>query len=517
MKDKIIDIGKDSAWYLFANIATGLIGFIALPILTRLFVPREFGLFSLVNTAVMLASPIAWSWLANSIIRFYPEYKDKGRLDVFYSTTMRFGPFILGFLLLVVLPVAAFALPLGDYRLLICLGIVVFALYCEFNILLSVMRARRMVWQYSSFSVAVYFARYIVGAAFVAWLGMSVEGMFWAWLASMVLLIPIEFRVLGISDKIKRASYSKKLRGELVRYGFPLIFATFLSEVLSASDRYMLQGFKGAGQVGLYSMVYTLVTNLEGVIAVFIMLGATPIVIRTFDREGEGRAEELIGKLTRYFVMLLTPVLLGVWLLRYPVLRVLTSPKYLPSQSAVLPIAIGIFIFYISWLPMQPFYLKKNTKLILVPMFIAMTSNLILNGLMIPAFGFKGAAWATAISYIVYFIIGTTMGTRKMRWRVPWAGIAKIGVACLAMTGAILGMLALDIRGAAGLAADVAVGTVTYIGVLFLVRGFTSTELEFARSVASRVPMAGRLFRSKPGADEAGREDGEGPDEKTAE
>ncbi len=497
MKERILQIGKDSTWYLSANIATGIIGFIALPILTRLFIPRDYGIFSLVNTAISLFAPITFAWLVNAVIRYYPTYEKQGELDVFYTTATRSFPYYLGALLLVGLPIVLFVLPLGEYRLLVTLGLLVFAFYFEYSVLHAMMRARRMAWQYASLVVLICFCRYIVGAGITYYLDAGVNGPFWGWLIGFAIAIPVEVLALGLHRSVRPGKHSRELHWEFLRYGFPLIFVTFLSEVLSASDRYMLQAMKGATQVGLYSMVYTLVSNLEGVIAVFLMTGSAPIIMRVFEHEGEERVKLLISKLTRYFLLLITPVLLGVWILRDPLTRVIASSKYVPAESVYLPVAIGMFLFYLAWLPSQAFFLRKETKLTLVPMAVATVCNLALNLLMIPAYGYDGAAWATAISYGLYFVIATAIARRRMPWLFPTVAALKTAAACGVMAGALYGMMQLHLHGLASLLAYVAVGSVVYLLTFLLIGGFTKAELGFALSILARVPVVGRIVPAR--------------------
>lgn len=488
MKERLVEIGRDSAWYLSSNVAVAVIGFVSLPILTRIFPPRDYGIFSLVNTAIALGAPILYAWLTNSIIRFYPEHEDRGELDVFYSTVFNIIPYYLVFFLAVLLPVAALVLPLGEYRLLVCLGIAVFALLVLFQAAAALMRARQLAWQYALLTVFVTFGRYVAGAGIAVWLGQGVRGPFWGWLGALTIAIPVELLFLKSHRYYSRKKGSRDLRRAFFGYGFALIFVTFLAEVLSASDRYMLQAFKGAQQVGLYSMVYTLVTNSLGIISVVVTLAAAPVITQVYEREGEGRAVSLVGKITRYFLILMMPAMTGIWVLRDPITRVVTSSRYVPAEPAYLPIAAGIAFFYISWLPATAFMLKKRTRLTLVPMGTAAAANIVLNLLLIPRYGFPGAAWATFISYLGYMVILVSISRTHMPWEFPWKAALKTAVATGAMAAVLYGLIQTGIHGIWGLAALVSAGTVAYSVTLLLLGGFTRAELAFALQVLERTP-----------------------------
>ncbi len=509
MKERLIEIGRDSAWYLASNIAVAVIGFIAIPILTRIFPPSQYGIFSLVNTAIALGAPVLYAWMSLSIIRFYPEHEDREELDVFYSTIMNLMPLYLVFFLGILLPVAAFVLPLGRYRLLVCLGIVVLALWVIFNIGLALMRARQQAWEFAALTVFVAFCRYIAGAGIAVWASQGVKGPFWGWLGALVIAIPLELIALRARKYYRIRKGSWALQRVFFSFGFALVFVTFLSEVLSAADRYMVQAFKGSYQVGLYSMVYTLVTNSLGVISSFIAVASAPVITKVYEREGEERTVALIGKITRYTLMLLVPAVIGIVVLRDPITRVVTSTRYVPAEPAYLPIAAGIAFFYVSWIPANAFLLKKKTRQPVIPITIAAVANIVLNLLLIPPYGFTGAAWATFISYLLYMAILIAMALRLMPWRFPWWSTLRIFAATAVMAAVLYGLLEAGLHGLGGLTAMLAAGTITYFLVLLLTGEYSRSEMAYVLDVAQRAPVIGgaveRLRAGRKGGGADGR------------
>ena len=80
----IKDFLKDMVRYLPAQIVPGIVGFISIPIITRLFPPGDYGNYSVVMTTVMLLTTLL-GWLPISIIRFYPAYERDKKLGFFYG------------------------------------------------------------------------------------------------------------------------------------------------------------------------------------------------------------------------------------------------------------------------------------------------------------------------------------------------------------------------------------------------------------------------------------------------
>lgn len=494
MKERIIEIGRDSIWYFGVNLISVLIGFIAIPIFTRIFVPSEYGIYSLVNTAISLGAPIIFVYLQGSVIRFYPEYDNEGRLDVFYSTALHYLPHFMVFFLAVLLPIALFVIPLGEYRLLVCLSISIFALFTVYNVFLGLLRVRQMTRQYACIYVFVQFCNYIVGAGLAVWLKAGVAGPFLGWLGALIVAVPLQFAVLRISRQLKWKKNSRLLQREFFRFGFPLIFTTLLAEVLTAADRYMVLAFKGAYQVGLYTVVYTLVMSIERLMVSFISLGAIPVIYKVYETEGDEKTIELVRQITRYFLIIMVPVVVGTFVLRVPIIHVLTSPKYYGSSSIMLPLALGIFLNNLAWLPHIAFRLKKKTRIALVPMAVAAASNIAMNAVLIPRYGYSGAAWATLASYLLYFVLLTGIGRGYMRWSFPWNGTLRVLAASGIMGAGLLGLERVGLGGFAGLLALVAAGALIYFAALVLLGGVTQAEMAFAAGALARVPVVGRLF-----------------------
>jgi O-antigen/teichoic acid export membrane protein len=487
LKEKILQIGKDSSWYLVAQGGYALMGLASVPILTRIFSPSQYGIYSLVAVTIVLISPLFYITFVTSIIRFYPEFEDRQELPTLYSTALHYIPHFMLLVLGVVLPIAAFALPLRSNRGVICLGIGVFALFVPFYILLTFLQARQQARAYAMLFLMVYVGRYLVGAALVKWAGTGVNGVFIAWLGALIIVVPIELILLKVSKKVRWRSYSSDLMKQFMSFGFVLIFANISSNILTSSDRYLVQIFRGSREVGLYSVVYTLAVDAFTMVLSALQLGAAPVIMQTYEREGEAETSRLLSRITRLLLITLIPMTVGMYLLRGRVIHVLTSAKYLPAATAVLPLALGIFFYNLAWIPTYTFYVKKRTKMIIIPITACALLNIGLNLFLIPKYGFVGAAWSTMIAYLVYLVAMTAMSERFMHWAFPWLEVIKVVAAAGVMAVAVYFLNRIHVGGFGGLVICIAAGTVIYLVTLVAFRGITATEYQFARDTVKKL------------------------------
>lgn len=487
MKEQIIEIGRDSFWYFGANITVATLGFISIPIFTRMLLPHDYGIYSLVSAAITVLAPLLYVWLTESAQRFYPEYKRNEELGVLYSTIFHYAPHFMISFLLILLPITALVLPLGQYRLLICLGIATFAFFTMSNVSLEVMRARQFAWQYSILTVVVAIGRYLVGAAMVIWFGFGVDGLFWGWLGVLVLVVPIELFVLRAHKHVKWKDHSPQLSREFLSYGFVLIFAAGFGNVLTIGDRYIVQLFKGGTQVGLYSVVYNLIANSAGVILSVLILAGTPVLMKTYEGDGEEESKHLITQLTKYFLIFLVPSMVGLWVLRVRTIMVISGARYMAATKAVLPLALAMILWNLIWLPSTAFLLKKKTKIIIWPVMIAAVINIGLNLILVPIWGFVGAAWSTFICYVIDFVLVVVMSRNIMKWEFPWKGAVRVFAATAVMAAGLFAFEKLPVHGAGGLLLIICLGTIVFFGALLLFGGIERNERQFVVTQISRL------------------------------
>lgn len=500
MRDKLIEIGRDSIWYFIASAVGSALGFISIPIFTRLFIPQEYGVYSLISTVVMIGSPFIFVWLSASALRFYPEYATEGKLDEYYSSIYHYMPHFLLLFLGTCIPVAAFVLPLGKYRLAVCLGIAIFALNTLYMVMLAMVRARQQAWHYCLAYVLVPFGRYFVGAALVySFKSHRVDSALFAWLGILIICVPLELLFLTAWRYFHWKKVSRTALRTWFGFGFVLTFSNLFNHFLISGDRFILQLLKGSAAVGLYSVAYNIVFSVGSLFSDFILMASVPVLNKVYVAEGDDAARALINRLTRYLLFVLTPSMVTLVVLNYRIFSVFTSPKYLPARTTVLPVAIGTFFAFLTALPLQAFYLKKKTSMAVVPFGISAVVNIGLNFLLIPRFGYNGAAWTTAISYVLYLTLTVILGRKYLKWDFPWVAASKILLANLILLGTLLGMRLIPVGGLGGLCLIVATGALVYVGSFVLMRGFSKDEIQFAAMLSRKALVAMHLMKGDGG------------------
>jgi O-antigen/teichoic acid export membrane protein len=274
---------------------------------------------------------------------------------------------------------------------------------------LSFYRARNQAVQYAIFAFVIMAGLIIFNIIFVVYLKKGVFGV----LYSNLLIYGLSAVLLGFFILKKyRPKISFSQSRKLISYGLPLILSMSGWFVMHMSSRYFLANYRGLEEVGIYGLGYRVVTILQILIVMPFQLAYGPYI---FSYEHE---PELKKKISRIFTYLMAVLFLSTWgmaVLSRVIIPIIAPPEYHPASSvilAILPsiIALGIYFWAASLL-----HLERKTKIIGFIVAGSALINLILNYLLIPRFGWPGAAIATNLSFFLSMFFNLFFGL-KYRW-----------------------------------------------------------------------------------------------------
>jgi O-antigen/teichoic acid export membrane protein len=163
------------------------------------------------------------------------------------------------------------------------------------------------------------------------------------------------------------------------------------------------------------------------------MLSFFPILIETYETEGEAAAVKLMQDIMSVFLVVMLPIVTGISVLSHDIIAAFLGNDYIHSHVMLPWIATGIFFMGLSFFFNKSFELKEKTLLMLFIITGASILNILLNLLLIPDLGGLGAAISTFIAYLCYLLLSVTMGSRILRWGFPWRVFLKALLSSLIM------------------------------------------------------------------------------------
>ncbi len=486
----IRDFIKDLLKYLPAQIATAIMGLVTIPIVTRLFPPADYGNYVLVMATVNILTIIV-GWLSISIIRFYPTYEKDNRLEELYGSVMK-----LLFISVAVLAVI-FLSTLSAFRAhistqlwhLMLIGAVIFILMSSFEVLQHFLRARRQVSWYSGFSVWHSVAALGIGIALIIVFHFGVEGLLWGHVLSLVVAIPFVW-MIAVRRKaaLRTRGIAPVLTKEMAKYGFPLVIGNLAAWILSLSDRYILEFFRGAHEVGIYSASYAISEKSILLLASLFMLSSGPIGINIWEKEGEKKSQEFVSKLTRYYLIISLPAVVGLSVLARPIIDVLTAPEYYQGFRIVPLVALGGLFLGLQQRFQSGLVYFKKTHLIMVSIVASGLLNLGLNFLLVPKYGYMAAAVTTVISYAFLLVAMVIISRKYFIWKFPLKSLVKVACASVVMAAVIYPIgNSLTSSTLINLVVGICVGFVVYFLMLFVLREPQIEEIQAMGELRNRI------------------------------
>lgn len=481
---------KDMGKYLPSYIVPSIISFFSIPIITRLFSPGDYGNYVLIMATVSVLSAITTAWIGASVIRFFPVYNKQGGLNEFYSTVIKlaFISILSVFFILIGTLVFTRGYFSKNIYYLIKIGGLVFFISTFFSVLLSTLTAERKVTQYSFFTIWHSLLGIGLGITLVIVFHFGIVGLLWGQFLAMIIISPLLYKVAMGKLYFKYGKIRSAMTKEMVKYGFPIAIVNLATWMLSLSDQYILEFFRGSHEVGLYSASYAISEKTIFIIASIFMMTEGPLAINMWENENKKNSQEFRNKITRYYLIIAVPAVVGLSILAKPAINIITASGYHSGYIIVPWVAFGAFLVGIDHRFSYVFVFYKRTDLNMYCVLSAALLNIGLNILFIPKYGYMAAAITTFISYAFMLVVVIFVSRRFFIWEFPFKSLAKSACASGVM-GIVVYYIgnSLTLSTLLNLILGIIVGVVVYSLMLFLLREFKPSEIQAVLDLKNKI------------------------------
>jgi len=390
---------RGSGAYALAALLQRGIGFLLLPLYTRVLPPEEYGQLAVVLTISAGVSTLLSFGLETAMFRTYILLQDAPEQRRSFVNSVGLLA-ILGPAALATSAVVAFgdliARWLGVPWLAIALGIGTAAITISTTVLpFALLRAQERLRAYLLLTGIQVIVNTTLTFLLVVVLGWGVIG----WLLGSLVAIAATF-VAGLMMLGHRWTLTVE-RSHLVTtlaYGLPLLPHAAAHWGLSLSDRIVLGAFVPPADVGIYQLAYQFAIPVS-TLGIAMTRGTAPLYAHAA-RSVTERAE--LGRVIVHHV--LTIALLGMAMaILGPLLILLLMPfEYAAAADFVPWLALGTVLLGIYFVPMNMIsILAGDTRHVWIATVAAAGVNITLNLLTVPQFGAAATAVNFAIGYAV--------------------------------------------------------------------------------------------------------------------
>jgi O-antigen/teichoic acid export membrane protein len=432
-------LGRHSAVYGLGGIVSRVLAVFLLPLYTRFLDTEDLGAVGLIVALSAVLVTILRAGISSAFFRFYFDSKDPAQRRLVVRTsfwfTMASATAGLAAGLILAEPIADL---LGvDDANLVRAGFVGIWAQMNYEQLTSLFRAEERSTAFVLASLANIAVT--VGATVllvVVWeqgaLGV-IAGNFTGTLVVYLALLAVHREQLGLQ-------FSRPLLREMNRFGLPLVPAALALIAVNFSDRFFLVHLASLEDVGLYEIGVRIASAMVLLLTAFRM--AWPAF--AYSIEDDAEAKRTYAFVLTYLVAIASWLALALGLLAPWLVRLLTQPEFYEGEKVVAPLAFG-GMAYAAYIVMAIGVGRaKRTQFNWAITGFAAVVNVVLNLILIPAYGIMGAAVATVVAYGVMFLGMTWYAQRVFPVPYQWRRVLTAVAAALALllAGRALGGLA---------------------------------------------------------------------------
>lgn len=421
--------------YLPSQLLPAITAFITTPILTRLFLPAEYGNWAQAVNISTFLSTLAVSGFGSAVVRYYSIYKGKSTLNIFFATLFVFtGAIIIVVLGLCILSLLIFKkfMPTSIFQNM-PLIILIFVGQSIFSVFIAVLRAQERSGLYTTFQLLLYYSGLGIGFILVIIYGLRIEGLLWGSFASLVLTLPflILYAAKGVS--IHPQNFHLKEALQMGDYAWPLTLGNVAMWGLRVSDLFLIGIFRPEREVGIYTVSYNISSkSIELLVSVFL-LGVSPVLFRTWENVGQRATEKTLTMVTRVYLVLCLPAAVGLSVLAFPFVALLTVPDYYEGYKIIGMVVFSSFAWGLGFIASMGLTIKKQARQLGINQIIAAVTHISLQVILVQHFGYLGSAISTLIGYTLLLVLHTLTSKSHLIWRFPFTTLRNVTAASIVM------------------------------------------------------------------------------------
>ena len=348
---------------IFSFVNNG-ISFILMLILANYLLPQDYGHANLYNVFVQIVSIII-ALGTNGYIS--AAYFQKSREEIIDIITVVFSTIfaVLFFvsILIIIFP-SIFSGLTGIPVFFLWLGLLVSYFQAFINITLDLWRLEEKPISYGIFSVSTATLNFIITLILIVYMNYGWTGRVYAQLAVSAIFFVVSLYAMVRKGYILIKLPRKSIIHETLLFGLPLVPHTISFWLKQGMDRYIINYFYEAADVGLYSFALNFAAII-GIIGTAFNANNSVYIYKNL-ANGYAAAKSSLDKVAKVMVFLFSGLTFCVFAGTYIFIPIIL-PQYSGSTVFLLPLCLGalfqcIYLLYVNYL----FFYKQTKRLMYV-------------------------------------------------------------------------------------------------------------------------------------------------------
>jgi O-antigen/teichoic acid export membrane protein len=430
---------SSAALYALGGLAQRGVGFLLIPVYTRVIEPAEYGVLEILNAFSGVFFAVLTLGLTSAINKCWHRdcETDEDRRKLLGTALLIDLPILLagaGLLVWFAAPVSRMLLGHDGAAGLMPLVAASAVTFSVGTLVFGTLRAQERAAAFGALTLAQFVLGLGLNVLFVVQLHWGIRGILLGNLLSQALSLPL---ALWMAGALRRFVLDRRLAGHLLRFGVMLVPVMLAGWVMDQSDRYLLGRMRGLEEVAVYGVGYKFGSIVDLLVVWPFQLAWPAFSFGISNRAGH---RETYARTLTYFTLLLALVLVGVSVLARGGLPILVGERYAAAATVVPLVALAYALNGLHYCVSPGVHLAGRTRVFPWLAAAAAVVNVGMNLLLIPSFGMVGAAWATVLAFAV-LSVGTMVVAQRF-YPVPYeygrlARVLGVGAAVWVAAGAM--------------------------------------------------------------------------------
>lgn len=185
-----------------------------------------------------------------------------------------------------------------------------------------------------------------------------------------------------------------------LKFNIPLLPHYLSLHILNHMDRIMISYIVNNSAAGIYSAAY----NGAAIVKTFWQSINASLIPWTYEK-CEKKDFKRLSDLTKVLVFGYGLICIAFMFLAPEIMKILAPSAYQEGIYVIPSVIAGVFFSSLYYIFANVVYYYKKPKYVMIASVISAVSNVILNAVFIPIFGYLAAGYTTMVSYIIQVII----------------------------------------------------------------------------------------------------------------
>ena len=438
-------IGRSMLAYIPVNLASLIVSFGGIVILTRLLGSAEYGRYAVALITMMSLHMGFFTWLEAAMARYQARAEREGDVSSHVKT-------IYSFALKTVIPVLAifwmlvFSIPIipDNLKPLLYVALASTSVQLFLNLGMEAHKAAHRIKRYSASYASFQLISFTSGLILIVLLRKYTDlqpelGMFFGIMIGTLIVLCFDLPFMLKNMKNGVASDERAMR--YFSYGMPISISLILTYALTSGDMYLIKWLMGDASAGEYSASYNFANRSLDILFIWIGMAITPVAVTALEKEGLEKSKQVLRDYGASLLWIAMPAATGIALVAEPAAFIL-GEEFRDGAVKIMPaIAFaGVMNGMISYYAQRAFMLSGKTQMFVWAMIPPVLINIGMNLVLIPKFGLMGAVWSTVVAYGFGLVIALAVGRRYFPIPIPIKAFLQITFACLVMAGVVLAL-----------------------------------------------------------------------------